>query len=162
MEGSPEFESFYSRHFDAVFGLCLHVLQNEPDAQDAASDAFLWVLKNMQKVTFDTNARSLVMKVAYHKAIDVARKRKRNISESEEIDAPSTSEAFEISTEDSSQVMQSLQMLPMRYRVILILRYRHEMGAAEIADIMNVSVENARMLLCRAHKTLAKTLRGER
>jgi len=40
-----DFEAFYERHWKYVYRLCFRYLQNEADAEDAAEDIFVKVLK---------------------------------------------------------------------------------------------------------------------
>ena len=40
-----DFEAFYERHWKYVYRLCFSYLQNEADAEDAAEDIFVKVLK---------------------------------------------------------------------------------------------------------------------
>jgi RNA polymerase sigma-70 factor (ECF subfamily) len=63
--------------------------------------------------------------------------------------------------EDQARVIQALQLLPDRYRLVLQLRYYDELPFEEVARKVGVTVEHARVLRMRAIEKLGDALGDE-
>jgi RNA polymerase sigma-70 factor (ECF subfamily) len=163
-EQSAEFEAIYSEYVELVYNLCLSRLGNRADAEDAASDTFLWVLQNLQRLKIGNKGqlKVLLMKVAVHKSIDIARK--RSIRSHSQVDAElvaspaPTPDEYILQRGDMDRIRQVISTMPEQYKTILLLKYQQNLEPVDIADILKISVEHFRVQLCRAHRLLVKKL----
>ena len=165
VQNDNRFESIYSQFADSVFNFCYSKLQNLPDAEDASSDTFLWILQNIHRL--QTNDRKklkgLIMQIAIHKSIDIARKRRKKaipFDSDSQIEGQTISpDEYMLRETDFSRIKDAIQLLPDKYNTILTLKYQQGCDPKTIAEALNISVEHFRVELCRAHKILSKILR---
>ncbi len=162
---SAKFEAIYGEYIDHVYNLCLSKLGNKEDAEDATSDTFLWILQNLERLDVENKAKFkvLMIKIAIHKSIDIARKRGRRFHAElnpEVISAgPSKPDEHFIKKTEIERIRKVMDTLPDQYRTILLLKYQQNLEAKEMEDILKVSAENLRVRLCRAHKMLVTKLK---
>ena len=71
------------------------------------------------------------------------------------LDAHTSAEAVEL----EQIVANAIAALPERRRLAMMLRWKHELTAAEIATVLGTTPESVRVLLTRARQDLAALLR---
>ena len=74
-----KFESLYMKYRGMMYHVAYQILRNEADAEDAVHQAFLSILKNMDKIrqVDSPDTRAYVTIITERKAIDTIRDRKR-------------------------------------------------------------------------------------
>lgn len=72
-------ETIYEKYSGAMYRKAYSVLENKSDAEDAVSEAFIRLYKNVHviRVPESRETKSLAIIIAEHCAIDIYRKRKR-------------------------------------------------------------------------------------
>lgn len=153
-----------------VYHLCLRMLGDAGDAEDAAQETFLRVY--LQLATYDAARpfKTWLMAIASHYCIDrLRRRRARLLSLDDEplvqvlglrCAAPLPDEAA-LCGEQASRMQRALTQLPSATREVVRLRYWGEYTCEEIAAATGSSVNAVKSRLHRARAALAELLREE-
>ena len=153
-------EEWSRKHFDRIYSLCLTLLSNEADAQDACQEVFLTVLRRRQDLPGIRDPWTWLLKVARLTCLYFRRARRRRaageISEGEEV---RQEVGPPIRREELDRVGSSLDQLPERYRAILALHFQQGLSHEELAEVLDVSRGAVRVLLHRAIARLRQEVR---
>lgn len=123
-----EFESAYRRHAAAVLGYARRCVGRQDVAEELASDAFVELLRNVDRITAD-QLPAWLYTVIRHRSIDYWRRQKLERAVLKEQDC-------EPAAEDSPPVWEILghENLNAAHRICLTLRYVYGMAREEIAE----------------------------
>ena len=169
-------EDLVSRYESKVYNLAYKMLGNREDAEDVLQDTFLNVVRSLkgfkQKASFST----WLYRVATNAALTRLRQRsRRDKSESEFLDEVysirdaahaeerlvdwSDRPAQQLLDTEAKRVMEAaINELPEIYRVVFILRDVQGLPAAEVADVLDLSVPAVKSRLHRARLFLRNRL----
>ena len=165
-------EVLIARHEARVYALARAILKDPEAAEDAAQETFLRVVR--QLAAFNDSAAALenwVLTIARNAALDLWRKRRARgeaafedpvwdrVPEGEQPCA-SPLDAL-VAREDAEWIAKAVEALPGPWREVLVLRFYHNLEPAEIAKVIGVTPENARIRLWRALRELRKQLSGD-
>jgi len=153
------------QHRQALFGLCYRMLGSAADADDLVQDTFRRALEKPPK---DTAAplRPWLVTVATRLCIDALRKRGReryfgpwlpSPLDDERLAAdlePGPEARFDLAESASYAFLVALEALDPRQRATVVLRDVMGLTGPEVAEVLDVSPENVRVLLHRARKAL--------
>jgi len=156
------------RHHAKVFGLCISMLANQTQAEDAAQEVFLKAYQSLKKFRGTSSFSTWLYRVASNHCLDVLRKESRHRSES--LDALLDAEGDRIQRlitepdqerrlEDADLVERVLRTLPADYRLILTLREVQGLNYTEIMEAMDCSMDSVKARLRRARESLEQSLR---
>ena len=155
------FTTLVERYKRPVYTLAYRLLGNAADAEDAAQETFVRAYTRLS--TYQPGGRfgSWLLAITSHWCIDYLRRR-RAVS----LDAiqatlalPATGdlpETLALRAERRQEVQDWLAGLPESYRLVLVLRYWHELSYAEISATIGEPVSTVRMRLFRARQALGK------
>jgi RNA polymerase sigma-70 factor (ECF subfamily) len=163
------FAELVRRHHTKTISLCLSLLGNNAEAEDAAQDAFLKAYKALSSFTGEAQFTTWLYQITYHHCLDVLRKRTREklqswdalVEESgEQIqDLLSSPENMEQSLETKDLVRRVLKALPEDYRNILIIREINGLTYEEISAVLRISMDAVKGRLKRARADLEEKVR---
>ncbi len=143
------FEALYARHAGLVLGLTYRTLGERRQSEDVAQEAFWRVWKGAP--SFDAargNARTWLVSIAHHLAIDVARRGQRRPVV--EMDADDNDDAWNVPDESAdvveaiearmsaAEVRAALGQLPDAQREVIELAYYKGMTHGQIAEQLGV------------------------
>ncbi|MCK5580818.1 MAG: sigma-70 family RNA polymerase sigma factor [Candidatus Omnitrophica bacterium] len=163
-------EILFQRYKSSILNFALRILGNRADAEDVVSDVFVSVFSKKYEIRPGAKFKTWLYKVAYNAAISKIRKRKKMISlwflkndagQYEEWDVPdpgSLAPEELIKQETAAAVRKTIHKLPRMQKEAIVLREYHKLGYAEIADIMECSLENVKILIYRAREALRNEL----
>ncbi len=164
------FEEIYRRYRAAMFGIAVAVLRDHHLAEDAVSEAFIKIAKNMAKISaLDGQVRKdYIVILTRNSALDLYRQRQKQACGVDFLDdlpdtggRESLDEAL-FSQEGYDRLVQAIHELPTIYRDTMKLYYLFDHPAAEIAALMGVKEDAVNARLSRGRKKLAKLLAEER
>lgn len=145
-----EFQKLYNDNYKKVYFYLRSLCRNEKLAEDLCQDTFYKVLLHaLDRPETVINCKWL-MKIAHNVFIDSIRKNRLKF---EDIDA-CEHEAC-VQPADSAgrlDMVNILELLPARYKSILLLRDHYGFSYEEIADIMKCSLDTVRVTLFRARR----------
>jgi RNA polymerase sigma-70 factor (ECF subfamily) len=148
-----------------VFLAAVSILGNDADAEDAAQESFLKAFRHLSRFRHESKFSTWLIQIAINDARMKLRKARRHLYDS--IDAgqesndgdyiptdfadwrPIPSEALD-QTELREALTSALNLLPEKYRTVLILRDVQQMSIAETAKALGISEENVKTRTSRA------------
>lgn len=159
----PAFAEIVTRHYQPVYRLAWRMAGDAAMAEDVTQEAFIRLWRNPLQVREAAAVRGWLMRVAANAAIDRARKPRLAALElaPETADPQARPDAPLARAEASRLVDEALAELPDRQRQAVALSYFEGLTNAEMADVMDVSVEAVESLLARARRFLKDRLAGQ-
>jgi RNA polymerase sigma-70 factor, ECF subfamily len=157
------FTSIVENYQKPVYNLCYRMLGNPFDAEDAAQEAFIRVLKNLKRYDPKRPFSTWLLAIAAHYCIDQLRKRRGKIVSIEENpdihlqDFTPIPEILAIMSEDNDRLRKILEKLNPIDRAAVILRYWNELSYEEIAQTLSLTVSAVKSRLHRSRQTLAES-----
>lgn len=160
-EEKSKFEQIYLEYQHLMFYVANQILHNQSDSEDVVHEAFLRVIKIIDKIEEPKcpKTKNLVVIITERIAIDHYRRRKKMqfISLDEEgMDVFSTKDTENMVIHSSLAL--AMASLPEKYRAVLMLRYDNGFSEAEVAQILSMSMENVHKTVQRAKKKLEEIL----
>ncbi len=143
------------KYGDMLYRICLVMLKNSADAEDAVQETFITYIKKAPAFESKGYEKAWLITVATNKCRDMIRYRMRHQTESEEALLNYAVEKTE------SGIIEALMELPEKYRIVLMLHYVEEYKINEISEIIGSSASAIKMRLSRGRKLLEEKYRKE-
>ena len=158
---NEKLEQLFELYSDLMLQHAYYILKDIPTSQDAVSEAFLRVIKIIEKINeLDCpKTRKLMVIIVENISKNIYNRRKREaLVDFTEIDFENESSLDDFYDIEVKQDMDNiLKRLPIDYANILVLA-SDGYSTKEIAEILDVNYENARKRLSRAKKSLKKLI----
>jgi RNA polymerase sigma-70 factor, ECF subfamily len=165
---APTLETLVASHSVMVFRIAYSILRNHQDAEDAAQECFLRVLKHKDRLHKIRNAKTWLARVAWTTALDKRRSGRVMVSLSDEELGAEARESLSDGTPAPDEQLAGRQMQQLLQRLIagmpddlrhpLELSTVQELNSAEIAEVMKIPEGSVRTRLFRARKLLKEKL----
>jgi RNA polymerase sigma factor (sigma-70 family) len=137
--------------------LCISILHCQPDAEDAAQEAFVRAWRQLPSLRDADLWGGWFRRLTVTAAIDYHRKRRNGnlvpVEDQEPLPLPDTQHTFAARDEMRGLISR----LDAKDQVLLVLRFGHDLELAAVADALGIPVGTAKS---RLHRTLAR-LRAE-
>ena len=153
-----------------VFALVRRMVSDEEDARDLAQEAFIRAFRHLDQFDPERRFSSWLFRIANNLCIDHYRKRKLDTvplarvreGEPEETwdlpdPGPGPGEIFS-RRERGRRLLEAIESLPPRYRVVLLLRHQQGLAYEEIADSLDLPLGTVKARIHRAHRLLKERL----
>lgn len=150
------FEILYAHYFPKIYGYVYKRVGNQETAEDIVSEVFMKVFAHKEKYVFkNCSFGAWVYRIATNAVIDFYRKKsnKKNVDLETVIEThgvETTLNADVDRTYDAQIVRTALESVSEKYRRVLYLRFFGEKTYEEVAEILDINVNNARVLTHRA------------
>jgi RNA polymerase sigma-70 factor, ECF subfamily len=160
-----EFEEFVRKNEDRIFNLCLYMLGNSLDAQDAAQDAFIKAYRGMKDFRPDASLYTWVYRIAVNTCLDHKKKSRHDplkgevLLEQLETSEPSPESRYQIK-KNSEALQSALQQLPQNLRSAIVLKEIEGLSYEEIATVLDISLGTVKSRISRAREELKLLLQG--
>ncbi len=148
--------------------LVLHIISglvsNQNDQQDLAQDTYLKVFRHLQNFQYESKLSTWIARIAYNTCISHLRKKKINISFSEEVLASKESENgttpfTTLSEREISGMLQAaINTLQPLHKTLVSLFHQDNLSISEIALITDLPEGTVKNYLFRARRELQKHL----
>lgn len=162
-----EFEALYQRHSREVWAMAYARWMDADTALDITQEAFMRLWKQWEAGEEILNPRAWLLRVARNLAEDFAKSsfRRNGTSPPQLMNGvrahdPQPLEALE-REETFASLREVLEQMPEADREILILRYRFDYDANEIAEKLAINATAVHMRLSRARQRLAERLTAQ-
>jgi len=159
-----DFWEIYHQYYERVRKFIFALVKDQWVADDLIQDTFVKVQKNLDQVREASKLSAWIFKIAYNLSQDHFRKTSRSANRVHVIDGhkeiltePVFQKAFE-QHQMGACIQDKIRRLPESYQVVLTLADLMECSHREIADILDLSVENVKVRLHRARRQLRKIL----
>lgn len=154
-QDSKAFGKIYDHFYQRIRRYIFFKVPQAEDADELASEVFLraWEYSTSTKVD---NINAVLYRIASNLIADFYRSRKITgpIEEAENIASAQSVEETVMINEEFRHILQKLKKLKEEYRDVLVMKYLDELSTQEIADALEKSTNNVRVLLHRAKKAL--------
>ncbi len=144
------------RYGDMLFRICLVMLCNEQDAQDAVQDTFCRYMERTAGFRDGEHEKAWLIKVAANRCRDIHRSRSRH----PEVQYTDVEEYCEF--QGQSEVLAELMNLPDKLKEVVYLHYIEGYKAAEIAQMLGITPNAVKKRMQRGRESLRVSLYGER
>ena len=163
------FDALVVRHQDRAYGLALRLVSNPEDAREIAQDAFVRAHRSLPDFRGDAAFASWLYRIVVNLARNRLRDRQRrgrNMAVSleglrashpgHELPAPAESNPRAAAEREEMEAMlqEALDVLPVEYREVFVLRLHENMAYAEIAAVLGCPVGTVRSRLNGARRKL--------
>ena len=155
-------KQLYLQYADAMYNVCLRILQHQAEAEDALQEAFIKVFNNIQQYRNESSIGSWIKQIVTNTCLNVLKKRKitfdelkDDVSESESVSENESENGNDYSTEDIKKVIEEL---PQGYRVVFNLYMFEDYSHKQIADMLEISESTAKTQLFKAKRKLKELL----
>jgi RNA polymerase sigma-70 factor (ECF subfamily) len=162
-------EKIYETYEKHMYMIAFGILHNQQDAEDAVNNAVIKIidyLDNFIDISCEETKRLIVI-YTRSVAFNMYRSKQRRLNlfpsmsdnesiENVFIDEGTSLQDMAINEETISIVRNAIEKLDVKYRDVVILKYYHNMGDTQIADIMGLSETAVSSRLTRARQLIKK------
>jgi RNA polymerase sigma-70 factor, ECF subfamily len=164
LRGDPRaFGELVSRHERRIYGLCLRILGNREDAEDAAQEAFLAALRKAASFRRAAAFSTWLYRIAMNAATDQARRRGRarlTALDPEDAGLPTPGDDLGEAVASAVAVQTALTQVPEEFRIAVVLCDLYRVPYADAAQILEVPVGTVKSRVYRGRLALAERLGG--
>ncbi len=146
------FRAIFANHGAFLFTHALRILKDQHSAEDAVQETFAAAFKSIASFRGEARLRTWLYQILYNNALRLAGKKLPAASIIEDA-ATAKSEIREIDLKNDVEAV--LNLLNERDRAILIMTYWDEIPLREAAQLLEVSENNAKIILFRARSRFA-------
>lgn len=150
-----EIENVIEIYGNMLFRLCLVMLGNSDDAEDALQETFIKYLQKAPEFRDPEHEKAWLIKVATNKCRDMLRFKTRQ----QMVDIDVLNE-FTNDSADSG-ILEALMTLPEKFRIVLVLYYVEEYSTEEIAEMIGKTKSAVKMRLQKGRRLLEEIYRKE-
>ena len=148
MNGLSVIYDLYGR---LILSVAYAIVGNQMDAEDVLQDVMILLCRYAPSYQANTSPRAYVMSITRHRAIDLLRKRKNDLSTDEMGDVPTREDGLA-----AVEVLELLRTLPEEERQIVMLHLYAGLPHRQVADILELTPSATEKKYQRALKKLKK------
>ena len=155
IRAADEIDRVVCQYSDMLFRICLIVLGNEADAEDAVQETFLKYLRKAPPFESANHEKAWLIRVAVNQCRNIQRFHMRHpVVDLEEIHhfAPEP---------ENLGILDALMALPEKFRIVMLLYYVEEYRTEEIANMIGKTSSAVKMRLKKGRKLLEEYYRKE-
>lgn len=163
-EDESKIELIYNTYKNIMYNRAFDILKKKELAEDAVHNAFLRILKNIEKINPENfhKTRSFVVVIVENVAKTMYKREKRiinfeNIELQADISYDDTLEKLEL----SEILAEKVEKLSDKHREVLMLKYIYELDNKEIAKSLNISESTVRKRIQYGKIYLRRLLEGD-
>ena len=166
-DAGEKLEYIHSRYINLMLFKAREILHDNMLAEDAVSEAFIRIYKNLDKIDDPSSNRSLsfIITIVKNAALTILKKERRYVlddgSENDEVIDPGNLEETVLSELSADRIIGLVDGLGEELKSVFMLKYAYDMPHKEIGRIVGISENNVTVRLHRARKKLASLLAKE-
>lgn len=156
------------RYKEMIFTLALKMIKNREEAEEISQDTFIKIYNSLNKFKGDSKFSTWIYKIAYNTCLDRLKKNKKeentiSIDEFSDYLVKTLDNALSaLEDKERKQTIQNcLNLLSREESFLLTLYYFDNQNLDEIAKIMDINSNNAKVKLFRSRKKLAVILKKQ-
>lgn len=157
-------EQLLRAHHDRVLAVCLRMCRDRNDAEDAAQEALIAIVRGIGRFDGRSAFSTWVYRVTTNCCLDELRRRRRRPDPVEDYRAAEIvshepgPEAHAERREQRRELAAALDALPEEFRVALVLRDVADLDYALIGEILDIAPGTVRSRIARGRARLADRL----
>jgi RNA polymerase sigma-70 factor (ECF subfamily) len=161
-------EQFYYEYRSDMLYTALAIVKDRSQAEDIVQLAFIRIIKHIVRIN-DIPAdevKGYIIFIVRNLSFDFLRKQKKDNTVSYDsieytVDDGETLENMAMLDIQLGKVKEKLREMDEKYALPLILKYTLEFSHSEIAELLNISVENVKIRCHRGRKKLIEAIRKD-
>ncbi|WP_130735311.1 RNA polymerase sigma factor [Flavobacterium sp. J27] len=165
---TQSFAVLVNKYKDLVFTIAVRMLKNREEAEEASQDIFVKVFKSLSKFKGNSKFSTWVYKIAYNTCLDVLKKYKKErlivaVADYNEKESIALESVFNLLVQQEQEIIiqKCLHLLPYDESILLTLYYYEDQSLDDIAKVLHISSNNAKVKLFRSRKKLEAILRTQ-
>lgn len=160
---SYSFRDVYDEVFPILFKVVFNIIRNRTIAEDLCQEAFLRYYNKRIPLPNINESRYWLIRVAKNLAFNYRKRKGREVNAVERLKQEGfhvqpDSQMDLVKEETAAIIKEALDVLPVKYRSVLILKEYGELNYKEIAKILHISENNVKIRVYRARVLLEKKL----
>jgi RNA polymerase sigma-70 factor, ECF subfamily len=166
------FERLVGRYERPIYSLAMRILRHPHDAEEVAQETFLSVLEHLRGFAGQSAFYTWMVRIATNHALKLLRKKRglplESLKEDEQAPALPHPDFIAPWRDDPALIAQRHEIRPLldqamceleeKHRLVFILRDVEGFSTAEAAELLGISVANAKVRLLRARLMLREKL----
>lgn len=143
-------EQAVTEYGDMLFRICIAVLKNEADAQDAVQETFLKYIQKAPQFESGQHEKAWLIRVATNCSRNMLKKKSRYS------DMSVQSVATDSFGEETAFALEALVSIPEKFSVVIVLHYIEGYKVDEIAGMIGRTPSAVKMRLQKGRRLLEK------
>ena len=160
-----KFEYIYEKYKKLMLYKAHEILHDYSLAEDAVSEAFIRIYKNLEKIEDPDSNMSVGFIVTIVRNVSLTMVKKERQWDHEEINEEITGdvqiETKVLSDISVNRIIEITDQLGEDLKSVFLLKYAQELSHREIADILNITENNVTVRIHRAKKKMCELLTKE-
>ena len=151
-------------------------IKNQNDRDDLCQEIFFKIYANLSTFKFRCKLSTWIGKIAYNSCLNFFNKKNILIDDKfadmgendepgnfiEQIKSDENNPDLYLHKKEISKIIEhKIQELPIKHQTVIILFYFDELSYSEISEILNLSIDNIKVILFRARKMLREKILEE-
>lgn len=158
IQKNPKAEKeFYYKYYEKLYRLAYFNVKNSDIALEIVNDGFLTIFNKLHTITELATFEKWMRTIIINKCIDHHRLKKRLFVDIEDATVhaipSSIDEDFEVSNNTVELILKDLSDME---RVVMVLHILEDYSHKEIAEVLNISIENSRQIVHRSKSKLQR------
>ena len=150
-------ECLYVEYAPKMMGVCLRYAKSYDEAEDILHDGFIKIFHSLKSFRFEGSFEGWLRRVIVNTALERFRS-KTQLQPVEEFDDVEDEEDIYVKDAPLELLLEMVQDLPDRYRMVFSLYVLDGYPHNEIAEVMQISVGTSKSNLARARNILKEKL----
>ena len=157
LKGSHQaFARLVDKYKSFVCSIAYCMTGNIDSSEDIAQDVFISVWKDLPQLSDYGKFKNWLRSITHNKTCSYL---KSDIKHSAvDIDSVPVAAPDKKQNEDNDLIWQTLETLPDQYREVMVLYYRHEKSAKQVAELMGISADAVRQRLSRGRQMIRERI----
>lgn len=151
----------YRLFYKGMYNVCLRIIGNPDDAEDAMQEAFLNAFKKIDTYQGKVSFGAWLKRIVINRSLDYLKKRRVKFEEVNERSAGVEEDDIGYKEVDMDRIRNAIQSLPDGYRVVLSLHLIEGYDHEEISQILRISNSACRTQYMRAKNKLKEILKNQ-
>lgn len=151
-----QFEFIYNEYAKEIFNIAFGYTKNKEDAKDIVQNSFLKLLESSKDFKTYTDIKYYLIRIAINESINLIKSyNKKNVILNNEF----IINTLENKDKSFCEISAIIDLLPNKYRTVIILHYYDLLKIKDISNILKISESAVKKRLERGRKNLKEMLR---
>ena len=155
-----DYSVLVDRYKNKAFSMLKRMLRNEFDAEEVLQDSFLKAFRSLETFKGEAKFSTWFYRIVYNSALTKLSSKRRKIEQEmssveDHLELESNFNSIDAEKKNISELVnEMINLLPKKYSTIITLFYLNELTCEEIAETMNITLSNVKVLLHRARNAM--------
>jgi len=161
------FRQFFEQYQELVFHVCLGILNNRQQAEDATQDVFFQIYRSAKSFRSESKVSTWLYRISVNRSLNILRRNRRQrwfrrLDEllehgPDQIASSQKTPDQELEEKEQHQrLRQTIDSLPPNQKTVFVLHKYEGLSYKRISEILNISLSSVESRMFRAKKYLQK------